>query len=415
MSSTLVKHGDRTVRKACNVCGRKDLYWGHDTTKDKGEFCSKCHVSGAWVLIERDGSAHSLVCGPKGDATGPAPVTLADERTSPFVAPSEPVTVPAATPAPTVPPTMPSDAAALMAQLFATLAPKVDESQVRAIVEEMVNGLVFPTHTVVVDSSKDAPVVIEGAHSMLKWVIKGLSSGLHVMMVGPAGTGKSTLAESAAEAVELPYSAISLSPTTPNSQILGYMNAAGEYVRTPFREAYENGGVFNFDEIDNSNPSTLAVINSGLANGVMAFPDGMVKRSENFRCVATANTYGRGADRMYVGRQQLDAATLDRFIVLDVHVDEALEMAVCASTGLEVSRVKDVLVYVRKLRKSADSQGMRVMVSPRASIGLCKWLANEDTPEDWKMGVEALVFKGMSAQDRSKLLSGAGMSSAYSN
>jgi hypothetical protein len=40
---------------------------------------------------------------------------------------------------------------------------------------------------------------------------------------------------------------------------------------------------------------------------------------------AAANTYGTGADALYVGRNQLDAATLDRFYVVEMDYDRKLE------------------------------------------------------------------------------------------
>lgn len=50
-----------------------------------------------------------------------------------------------------------------------------------------------------------------------------------------------------------------------------------------------------------------------MANNVCAFPDKMVKKHKDFIVCASGNTYGTGADRKYVGRLEIDAATLDRF------------------------------------------------------------------------------------------------------
>jgi cobaltochelatase CobS len=91
------------------------------------------------------------------------------------------------------------------------------------------------------------------------------------------------MAEQAAEALGIPSHGISLSPQTPASALLGYMQAAGDYVSTQFRQAYEHGGLFHFDEVDNAHPSVLAVINGALANGHMDFPDGRVKRHGDFQ------------------------------------------------------------------------------------------------------------------------------------
>src|ERR1043165_1223330 len=52
----LVKHSVRTVRNACRSCGRSNLYWAHDTEKLYHKACERCDVTGAFVLIEQDGS-----------------------------------------------------------------------------------------------------------------------------------------------------------------------------------------------------------------------------------------------------------------------------------------------------------------------------------------------------------------------
>jgi cobaltochelatase CobS len=299
------------------------------------------------------------------------------------------------------------------------MAPKVDESQVREILRTELGGVIADANTkldakiaelsmptvVKIERSDGSVKTIDGAHNRLPVILKIIAERLHVLMVGPAGTGKSTIADQAAEALGLSYYSISLSPQTPASSILGYMQAAGEYVRSLYREAYEFGGVFHFDEFDNAHPSVLAVINASLANGQMAFPDAMVKRHADFVCVASANTYGRGPDRAYVGRQQIDAATLDRFTVVPVDVDEALEEAICRTTGATHTVVSEVLRYVRGLRKAAELHKMPLVFSPRASQGACKLLTAGLSLDEV---IEFRVRRGISDQDWSKVSSGVG-------
>ena len=353
----LIKHNQRTIRRPCRKCGRSDLYWGHDTDGRAGsKYCPE-HQSASWVLIERDGTLHGCQDGGNG---GPEASEAEPEAT-----PTAPVPAPTATPA--------DDRLGALTALLDLLAPKVDATQVQAIIDDRLRGLVLPVRVEVTRNGVTKPV--EGlAHKVLPKVIKVLSAGLHVLMVGPAGTGKSHIAEQSAEALGIPSHGISLSPQTPASALLGYMQAAGEYVRTQFRECYEHGGLFHFDEMDNAHPSTLAVINGAIANGHMDFPDGRVKRHPDFRLVASANTYGRGPDRAYVGRQQIDAATLDRFVVVTVDIDEALEEAICLATGLDSTQVKQVLAYVRYLRTSALTYKLPLTFGPRTSHGMCALL-----------------------------------------
>ena len=90
-----------------------------------------------------------------------------------------------------------------------------------------------------------------------------------------------------------------------------------------------------FDEIDAADSNMLLVINSALANGKLALPNRpkkpVAKRHADFVCIAAANTWGKGADREYVGRNQLDDATLDRFRIgcVPMDYDPAVEAMLC--------------------------------------------------------------------------------------
>jgi cobaltochelatase CobS len=238
-------------------------------------------------------------------------------------------------------------------------------------------------------------------HEVLPELLLALGARCHVLLVGPAGTGKSMLATHAAEALGLQLQAISLGPTTPMSKVFGYFDAHGNYHDTPFRRAFEHGGVMLLDELDNGHPGLLAELNQALALGVCAFADRMVAAHPDFRLVATGNTYGTGGDRQYVGRQALDAATLDRFVTIDVPVDENLEERV--AMGLAPGRkrlVRQLLTEVRRLRELATDKHLPVMFSPRVSYDGARLLAAGATYEQvlsWR------VIRGLSSAHRTAL------------
>ncbi len=238
-------------------------------------------------------------------------------------------------------------------------------------------------------------------HEVLPELLLALGARCHVLLVGPAGTGKSMLATHAAAALGLPLQAISLGPTTPMSKVFGYYDAHGNYHDTPFRRAFEHGGVMLLDELDNGHPGLLAELNQALALGVCAFADGMVSAHPDFRLVATGNTYGTGGDRQYVGRQTLDAATLDRFVTMDVPVDENLEERVAMGLAPGKKRlVRQLLTEVRRLREVAADKQLPVMFSPRVSYDGARLLAAGATYEQvlsWR------VVRGLSATHRSAL------------
>ena len=389
---SLVKHSSRTRRDSgCNCHGDKNVYWAHDTdvTTDRHgyslKFCPTCEVTGRFVLINANDYTRTVKPGGtvsesdrhvrNGNTTTPEPEVEASDSEV-------------------------TDTEGDVDMPKAYDAPKSDDNDKRI---EMLTGMVLDltaqvgTLAAKLTPSRQLPVL---HHCMLTDVMIDLDAGEHVLMVGPAGTGKSNIAKDAAKVLDFRYFEISLNPGLTATALLGYMTADGTYVRTLYREAYENGGVFHFDEFDNGHPSTLATANAGLANGEMAFPDGMVKRHANFRCVASANTFGRGPDRQYVGRQVIDAATLDRFTVEEILVDEILESALCDSLYVNAAKV---VAYVRALRNNADTYKMSVIVSPRGSIGMCKLLA---AGKAWDAAVTARLRKGLSDSDWSKLTMG---------
>ena len=211
-------------------------------------------------------------------------------------------------------------------------------------------------------------------HQHFTLLLQTLSTNQPAMLVGPAGTGKSFAAQSAAELMELPFYAMSVGAQTSKSDLIGYMDANGRYVKTSFRDAYESGGLFLLDEIDAGNSNVLIQLNAALANGYMSFPDGMITKHDSFRLVATANTFGLGANRQYVGRNQLDAATLDRFVVITWPIDDAVEQQMAVGPyGADWYKV------VRMVRDHVDTNDMRIVVSPRATArGSVMLAANVD-------------------------------------
>ena len=243
-------------------------------------------------------------------------------------------------------------------------------------------------------------------HNMFSKVLSTISNGNHLYLVGPAGTGKSTIAENASQALGLGFSSKSCSSQSTEASLLGYMSAVGDYVGTSFRTAYETGQVFLLDEVDNGNPNILTVLNSALSNSFMAFPDGMVTRHKNFVLVATANTFGNGATAEYVGRNALDKAFLDRFVSLNIDYDADIEQAMLDSVkGLDGNIGTHWLQVVRKARANVANYGLKVVVSPRATLAGAKLLRDKDI---WTMAevMESTILAGVKDDQKAKIMEG---------
>jgi cobaltochelatase CobS len=180
-----------------------------------------------------------------------------------------------------------------------------------------------------------------------------------IFLQGEASSGKTTGAHQLAEALGLNWhfnGAISFP-----HEMLGFIDGAGKYHRTPFREAYEKGGVYTFDEVDRCDPVALLAVNPHLANGVATFPDKQVKRHKDCIIVCTANTWGLGADANYSGATKLDAAFLSRFPVrINWDIDPALEQAIVPDA--------EWLTMIRAARARARAVGLKVLIDTRAAL-----------------------------------------------
>lgn len=251
-------------------------------------------------------------------------------------------------------------------------------------------------------------------HHKFPLLAAAVSVRVNVMLVGPAGSGKTTACEKVAQALGLKFYATGAIAS--EYKLTGFINAQGGIVSTAFRKAFEDGGLFLFGETDASFPNALLTFNTALANDWMDFPDGMVKRHPDFRVVADANTFGTGADRLYVGRNQLDAASLDRYAVLDWGYDEALEASLLGLPAPKGSPVPQSIwplpefevqgiaarwfERVRKVRHAVTDLKVRHVVSPRATINGTKLLA---AGWSWADTEEAVIWKGLDADTKAKV------------
>jgi hypothetical protein len=228
-------------------------------------------------------------------------------------------------------------------------------------------------------------------HFQLPTLLQILATKLNVYIVGPAGAGKTYAAIQCAKVLGVDY--YFTGAVASEFKLTGFIDAQGRIVSTEFRKAFENGGLFLFDEIDASYPQAILAFNAALANDYMDFPDKRVQRHEKFYCIAAANTYGQGADRQYVGRNQLDAASLDRFVFLDWKYDENLER--------ELAGNQEWTDYVQKVRRFIEGMRIRHVVSPRASIYGAKLLA---IGMERETVVQTILWKGLDDASKNKVI-----------
>ncbi len=284
------------------------------------------------------------------------------------------------------------DVAAALAALRTLFAGSVNEDRVRQIIRDELPDLIPITRLEIKTPTGIKDHGAKARHKQLPKLIRELSNGTPVALVGPAGSGKTTAVEQAAEALGAKF--YIQGATAGSHELLGFVDAHGHYQTTPFRQAFEHGGLMCKDEMDADDPAAILVCNSALANCYMAFPDRPepIARHPDFRFVGCLNTFGQGADRVYVGRNQLDGATLDRFYFISWRYDETLERTLAGNDSW-VDRVQ-------ALRRGAEHEKARVVISPRASIYGARSLASGASLSEVE---NALIWKGIDIDLRKRI------------
>lgn len=282
----------------------------------------------------------------------------------------------------------------IMNTIAQTQVGKIEE-QIMAGVEQKVKdfikseyGAVERKVTTVVDGKKVDLGEGEILHEKFDTICKFVANNEPVFLTGQAGTGKNVLCQQVAKALGLDF--YFTNAVTQEYKITGFTDAMGVFHETQFYKAFKNGGLFMLDEMDASIPEVLIILNAAIANRYFDFPApiGYVEAHPNFRVISAGNTFGLGANYDYVGRNQLDMASLDRFAMVRVDYSEAIELRVANGNA-------ELASFCRDFRNSAIKSGVRVVVSYRA-IGR---LAKMEQLFELREAIETCLTKSLEKDD----------------
>jgi cobaltochelatase CobS len=282
-------------------------------------------------------------------------------------------------------------------------APAIDESAVKRIVASAIAEIALP-RPIRIEIPDRPHVEIKSAHPVFERVLRLVMAGDNVMLVGPAGCGKSHLCAQVAQALGRDYGFISGSAGVSESALTGWLLPSDggrfDYQPSEFVRLYETGNsVFLFDELDAMDSNMLLVVNAALANGHMSVPHRrgapMVMRGPDCALMASANTWGNGASPIYAGRNQLDGATLDRWTAVPMDYDRDVESTIADGMGLDHGTRNRIW----RLRDAVREKELRRIVSTRAIQRAARMQSIGDSPDQ----IMAALTLGWTRDELSKV------------
>ena len=241
---------------------------------------------------------------------------------------------------------------------------------------------------IVVETPKGSTQFTGLTHQMFEKVLQATCNDIPCFLTGPAGTGKSYLCKQVAEALKIPF--YFSNALTQEYKVTGFVDANGTYHDTPFYNAFKTGGLFMLDEVDASVPEVLVLINDAIANKRFAFPNGeQLEAHEDFRVITAGNTFGTGADAEYCGRYQLDASTLNRYIIIPIGYDERLEKALTNDNT-------ELIKFAHQFRTACDSAGIKHLCTYRNLTQINKL---EEVFNDLAFTLQSCLTKNLATDD----------------
>lgn len=200
---------------------------------------------------------------------------------------------------------------------------------------------------------------------VLSRMVANSQLGLYTMLVGPAGCGKTTAAAQLSEALGVQFGSVCLTAGASETWLFGRQTPVG-FVEGMFSKIYKEGGVFLADEMDAADANLLLSINTALSHDSMLNPMSgeVIKKHKDFTFIGAANTNGKGANHLYTGRSRLDAATLDRMVILVVDYDSQLEKELCPD--------EELYNFLFNVRASLRAENYDEFLSTRAFVSCYK-------------------------------------------
>ena len=227
-----------------------------------------------------------------------------------------------------------------------------------------------------------------------KYLIRSAVRGKNIMMVGPAGSGKTEAAKALPTATDRPFFYFNLGATQdPRSTLIGnthFKNNETLFDESAFIKAIKTeNAVILLDELSRAHPEAWNILMTVLDEGqrYLRLDENidapLVNVASGVSFIATANI---GTE--YTSTRVLDRALMDRFEVIEVDIlSKEREHALLGKRfGSKVEdslleSVADIADVTRKEWRS-DEGKLSTMISTRMTVRICELLADGFTLEE---------------------------------
>ncbi len=245
---------------------------------------------------------------------------------------------------------------------------------------------------------KNAPTIkpthLEITDIKWKYLIRSAVRGKNIMMVGPAGSGKTVAAKALPEATGRPFFYFNLGATQdPRSTLIGnthFKNNETLFDESAFIKAIKTeNAVILLDELSRAHPEAWNILMTVLDEGqrYLRLDENidapLVNVAPGVSFIATANI---GTE--YTSTRVLDRALMDRFEVIEVDIlsKEREHILLSKRFGDKVEdslleSVADIADVTRKEWRS-DEGKLSTMISTRMTVRICELLADGFTLEE---------------------------------